>query len=58
LTHRPLWARYFPHYRKLYDKRGWTMFNSIDRIYDAAKAKRGSWASECKTGFREVLGSL
>jgi hypothetical protein len=33
------------------------MFNSIDRIYDAGKAKR-ELGFECKTGFREVLGSL
>ena len=33
-------ARYFPDYRALYDKRGWTMFDSIDRVYDASKAAR------------------
>ena len=32
-------ARYFPDYRALYDKRGWTMFASIDRVYDASKAQ-------------------
>ncbi|MGE0580216.1 NAD-dependent epimerase/dehydratase family protein, partial [Reyranella sp.] len=31
-------ARYFPDYRKLYEQRGWTMFDSIDRVYDAGKA--------------------
>jgi len=50
-------ARYFPHYRALYDKRGWTMFGSIDRIYDASKAKR-KLGFVCKTGFREVLDCL
>ena len=33
-------ARLFPHYREFYDPRGWTMFQSIDRVYDASKAER------------------
>ena len=33
------------------------MFGSIDRIYDAGKAKR-KLGFVCKTGFREVLDSL
>jgi len=50
-------ARYFPNYRGLYTKRGWTMFDSIDRVYDARKAavKLGF---VCKTGFREILDGL
>ncbi len=50
-------ARYLPDYREKYAKRGWTMFDSIDRVYDAGKAK---WklGFVCKTGFREVLDSL
>jgi UDP-glucose 4-epimerase len=50
-------ARYFPDYRKKYAERGWTMFDSIDRVYDAGKAKR-MLGFVCRTGFREVLDSL
>ena len=50
-------ARYFPDYREKYARRGWTMFDSIDRVYDAGKAaKRLGFV--CKTGFREVLAAL
>lgn len=47
-------ASYFPDYPALYAKRGWTMFDSIDRVYDAGKAAR-VLGFTCKTGFREVL---
>ena len=50
-------GRYFPDYRKLYERRGWTMFDSIDRVYDAGKARR-KLGFVCRTGFREVLESL
>jgi len=50
-------ARYFPDYREKYAKRGWTMFDSIDRIYDASKAAK-KLGFVCKTGFREVLDGL
>lgn len=50
-------ARYFPDYRKLYERLGWTMFDSIDRVYDAGKAQR-KLDFVCRTGFREVLDSL
>jgi nucleoside-diphosphate-sugar epimerase len=50
-------ARYFPDYREKYARRGWTMFDSIDRVYDAGKAKR-KLGFVCKMGFREVLDSL
>jgi UDP-glucose 4-epimerase len=50
-------ARYFPDYREKYERRGWTMFASIDRVYDASKAKR-KLGFACKTGFREVLDDL
>jgi UDP-glucose 4-epimerase len=53
----PVVARYFPDYRAKYAKRGWTMFDSIDRVYDASKAKR-VLGFACKTGFREVLDGL
>ena len=49
-------ARYFPDFPEKYARRGWTMFESIDRVYDAGKAaKRLGFV--CKTGFREVLDS-
>lgn len=50
-------ARYFPDYGEKYAKRGWTMFESIDRVYDAGKARR-ELGFVCKTGFREILDSL
>ena len=34
----------------LYDKRGWTMFASIDRVYDAGKAAQ-KLGFVCRTGF-------
>ncbi|HZQ00315.1 MAG TPA: NAD(P)-dependent oxidoreductase [Reyranella sp.] len=50
-------ARYFPDYLAKYDGRGWTMFDSIDRVYDAHKAKR-VLGFTCKTGFRQILDAL
>ena len=50
-------GRYFPDYRRLYERRGWTMFDSIDRVYDASKAQR-TLGFVCKTGFGEILQSL
>src|SRR5262245_6780138 len=50
-------ARYFPHYRDVYARHGWTMFQSIDRVYDAGKA---AWrlGFVCSTGFADVLEQL
>lgn len=50
-------ARYFPDYRARYEKRGWTMFDSIDRVYDSLKAQR-VLGFACRTGFRQVLDAL
>lgn len=50
-------ARYFPDYRAKYAEREWTMFDSIDRVYDAGKAAR-VLGFTCKTGFRQVLDAL
>jgi UDP-glucose 4-epimerase len=50
-------ARIFPDYPALYAKCGWTMFQSIDRVYDSAKAAR-KLGFTCRTGFREVLDGL
>ncbi|MBI3199068.1 MAG: NAD(P)-dependent oxidoreductase [Rhodospirillales bacterium] len=50
-------ARYFPEYRELYEVRGWTMFETIDRVYDASKASR-VLGFTCRTNFRQVLEAL
>ena len=50
-------ARYFPDYHALYARRGWTMFDTIDRVYDAGKAAR-VLGFTCKTGFRQILETL
>ena len=50
-------ARYFPDYPVKYASRGWTMFDSIDRVYDSSKAAR-ILGFACRTGFREVLDAL
>jgi UDP-glucose 4-epimerase len=50
-------ARYFPRYRDLYARRGWTMFDSIDRVYDPVKAAR-RLGFTCRTDFAAVLRQL
>lgn len=50
-------VRYFPDYRAKYEKRGWTMFDTIDRVYDANKARR-VLGFTCRTNFRQVLDAL
>jgi UDP-glucose 4-epimerase len=50
-------ARYFPSYPELYARAGWTMFQSIDRVYDSAKAYR-RLGFQCRTGFKEKLEEL
>jgi Nucleoside-diphosphate-sugar epimerases len=49
--------RYFPEFRALYEKRGWTMFDAIDRVYSAAKIEAGL-GFRCKTDFSAVLKGL
>jgi UDP-glucose 4-epimerase len=49
--------RYFPQYRRLYARIGWTMFQRIDRVYDSAKASR-LLDFECRYGFKEMLDDL
>jgi len=49
--------RYFPEYPEIYARLGWTMFQSIDRVYDASRAfERMGFA--CRTGFAEKLAEL
>jgi UDP-glucose 4-epimerase len=50
-------ARYFPHYRTIYDRLGWSIFRSIDRVYDSSKALR-RMGFACRTGFKERLDEL
>ena len=50
-------ARYFPEYREIYDRLGWTMFRSIDRVYDSRKATQ-RLGFTCRTGFKEKLEEL
>ncbi len=50
-------ARYFPDYPQIYARLGWTMFDSIDRIYDPSHAAR-RLGFTCRTGFRELLAEL
>lgn len=50
-------ARYFPEFPELYARAGWTMFQSIDRVYDSTKAYR-KLGFECRIGFKEKLEEL
>ncbi|RUU12020.1 NAD(P)-dependent oxidoreductase [Mesorhizobium sp. USDA-HM6] len=50
-------ARYFPDYPRLYARKGWTMFSSIDRVYDPSRARQ-KLGFVCKTSFADVLGAL
>ncbi|QUD86408.1 NAD-dependent epimerase/dehydratase family protein [Phenylobacterium montanum] len=49
--------RYFPGYREIYNRLGWTMFASIDRVYDPSRAAE-RLGFVCKTGFGELLAEL
>lgn len=49
--------RYVPEYREVYERLGWTMFQSIDRVYDASLAAE-KLGFVCRTGFRERLAEL
>ena len=50
-------ARYFPRYRGVYARLGWTMFPFIDRVYDSTKAAQ-RLGFVCRTGFAEKLAEL
>jgi UDP-glucose 4-epimerase len=50
-------ARYFPGYRDIYERLGWTMFDTIDRVYDSQKAAK-HLGFVCRTGFVEKLEEL
>lgn len=50
-------ARHFPDFPAIYARLGWTMFESIDRVYDPSRAAR-RLGFVCRTGFREMLDAL
>lgn len=50
-------ARHFPRYPELYARRGWTMFDSIDRVYDPSRAA-ARLGFTCRTTFADVLAAL
>lgn len=50
-------ARYFPEYREIYARRGWSMFRSIDRVYSARRMEE-QLGFRCRTGFAEILAAL
>ncbi len=50
-------ARYFPDYPALYERKGWTMFSSIDRVYDPSRAEE-RLGFVCRTSFADVLAAL
>jgi UDP-glucose 4-epimerase len=49
--------RYFPRYPEIYARLGWTMFQSIDRVYVSGRAAR-QLGFVCRTGFGERLAEL
>ena len=50
-------ARYFPDYPAIYRERGWSMFQSIDRVYAARRAEE-QLGFRCRTTFSQVLDAL
>jgi UDP-glucose 4-epimerase len=49
--------RYYPEFRSVYERLGWTMFPSIDRVYVNTRARRAlNW--EPRYDFRRILDSL
>ena len=50
-------ARYFPRYAEIYRRLGWTMFDSIDRVYVAEKLEK-ELGFVCRLGFGERLAEL
>lgn len=50
-------ARYFPDYPAAYDKLGWTMFDRIDRVYDASHM-HARLGFRCATDFSAMLDEL
>jgi UDP-glucose 4-epimerase len=50
-------ARHVPEYRELYDRLGWSMFPSIERVYDNAHARNDlGWTP--RYDFRYALSQI
>lgn len=49
--------KYFPEYPRIYSKVGWTMFDAIDRVYDASKIER-ELGFVCQVDFASALEKL
>ena len=49
--------RYFPRYREIYARRGWTMFDHIDRVCASTNAMR-HLGFVCSTDFGDILAQL
>lgn len=49
--------RYYPGFQEKYARRNWTMFDSIDRVYDARKAG-DRLGFVCRTNFQQILDAL
>ena len=49
--------RYYPEYAAIYERLEWTMFRSIDRVYDAGKAER-VLGFRCRHDFGAALRAL
>ncbi len=50
-------ARYAPQYKDVYARLGWSMFASIDRVYDSSKAAE-RLGFVCRTTFASTLEAL
>jgi UDP-glucose 4-epimerase len=50
-------ARIYPHYEEIYERLGWSMFRSIDRVYDASRATH-RLGFVCETTFEKKLTEL
>jgi len=50
-------ARYFPDAARLFAARGWTLPETIDRVYDASLAER-DLSFRCRTDFAAMLSAL
>jgi UDP-glucose 4-epimerase len=50
-------SRYFPGYEALYARLGWTMFDSVDRVYDPRRAAE-RLGFRCRTTFATLLEVL
>jgi len=49
--------KYFPEYPEIYQRKGWTMFRSIDRVYDASRIEQ-RMGFVCQVDFARALQEL